>query len=48
MRMLYLILTIVLMVVEQNFDTTSMDVVAARGRKVLLIWDKSHIRVVGG
>jgi putative spermidine/putrescine transport system ATP-binding protein len=37
-----------LMVVEQNFDTTSMDVVTARGRKVLLIWDKSHIRVVGG
>ena len=37
-----------LMVVEQNFDTTSMDVVAARGRKVLLMWDKSHVRVVGG
>jgi putative spermidine/putrescine transport system ATP-binding protein len=37
-----------LVVVEQNLDTTSMDVVAARGRKVRLMWNKSHIRLIGG
>jgi putative spermidine/putrescine transport system ATP-binding protein len=36
-----------LMVVEQNLETTSMDVVTARGRKVNLMWDKSHVRVIG-
>lgn len=33
-----------LSVVEQNLHTTSMDVLATRGRKVLLTWDKSHMR----
>jgi putative spermidine/putrescine transport system ATP-binding protein len=37
-----------LMVVEQNFDTTSMDVLAARGRQVRLVFNKAHIRVIGG
>jgi len=37
-----------LMVVEQNMETTSMDVVEARGRKVNLMWDKSHARFIGG
>jgi putative spermidine/putrescine transport system ATP-binding protein len=37
-----------LVVVEQNLDTTSMDVIAARGRKVRLMWNKAHVRVIGG
>jgi putative spermidine/putrescine transport system ATP-binding protein len=37
-----------LVVVKQNLETTSMDVVAARGRKVRLAWNKSHVRVIGG
>jgi len=37
-----------LVVVEQNLDTTSMDVMAARGRQVRLTWNKSHVRLIGG
>jgi putative spermidine/putrescine transport system ATP-binding protein len=33
-----------LTVVEQNRDTTSMDVLAARGKRVLLVWDPAHNR----
>ena len=35
-----------LMVVEQNRDTTSMDVTQARGQLVRLLWNKSHNRVI--
>jgi putative spermidine/putrescine transport system ATP-binding protein len=35
-----------LVVVEQNLHTTSMDVLAARGRPVRLFWQRDHIRVV--
>ena len=31
-----------LTVVEQNRDTTSMDVLSARGRRVRLVWDPAH------
>ncbi|MGH2621393.1 MAG: ABC transporter ATP-binding protein [Anaerolineales bacterium] len=31
-----------LTVVEQNRDTTSMDVLSARGRQVRLVWDPAH------
>jgi putative spermidine/putrescine transport system ATP-binding protein len=31
-----------LTVVEQNRDTTSMDVLSARGRRVRLVWDSDH------
>jgi putative spermidine/putrescine transport system ATP-binding protein len=37
-----------LVVVEQNLNTTSMDVLSARGRAVRLIWSTDHIRVVAG
>jgi len=37
-----------LVVVQQNLDTTSMDVLSARGRKVRLLWQRSHIRRVSG
>jgi putative spermidine/putrescine transport system ATP-binding protein len=37
-----------LVVVQQNLDTTSMDVLSARGRKVRLLWQCSHIRPVSG
>ena len=37
-----------LVVVEQNLETTSMDVVAARGRKVRLTFARSHVRQIGG
>lgn len=37
-----------LTVIEQNRDTTSMDVLAARGRKVRLAWDRRHHRRVTG
>jgi putative spermidine/putrescine transport system ATP-binding protein len=37
-----------LTVVEQNRETTSMDVLVARGRPVRLEWDPSHNRRVGG
>lgn len=36
-----------LTVVQQNLDTTSMDVLAARGRRVQLVWLREHNRVVG-
>ncbi|MBI5293526.1 MAG: ABC transporter ATP-binding protein [Chloroflexi bacterium] len=36
-----------LTVVEQNLRTTSMDVLAARGRAVRLVWQKAHVRPVG-
>jgi putative spermidine/putrescine transport system ATP-binding protein len=35
-----------LTVVEQNLHTTSMDVLGARGRRVRLMWNKEHQRVV--
>jgi hypothetical protein len=35
-----------LVVVEQNLRTTSMDVLKARGRPVLLLWQRDHIRRV--
>jgi putative spermidine/putrescine transport system ATP-binding protein len=31
-------------VVQQNLQTTSMDVLAARGRRVKAIWNKTHMR----
>jgi putative spermidine/putrescine transport system ATP-binding protein len=31
-----------LTVVEQNLRTTSMDVLAARGRRVRLVWERAH------
>jgi len=37
-----------LVVVEQNLNTTSMDVMKVRGQKVRLLWKKEHIRHVGG
>ncbi len=35
-----------LTVTQQNVDTTSMDVLAARGRRVRLVWHKDHNRLV--
>jgi putative spermidine/putrescine transport system ATP-binding protein len=35
-----------LTVVQQNLDTTSMDVLAARGRRVQLVWQREFNRVV--
>ncbi len=35
-----------LTVVEQNLRTTSMDVLAARGRSVRLVWQKAHVRPI--
>jgi putative spermidine/putrescine transport system ATP-binding protein len=35
-----------LTVVEQNLRTTSMDVLAARGRRVRLVWERVHNRVL--
>jgi putative spermidine/putrescine transport system ATP-binding protein len=37
-----------LVVVEQNLKTTSMDVMSVRGQKVRLLWQKEHVRYVGG
>ena len=37
-----------LVVVVQNLDTTSMDVLSAKGQKVRLHWHKDHISRVGG
>jgi putative spermidine/putrescine transport system ATP-binding protein len=37
-----------LVVVEQNLNTTSMDVMKAKGQKVRLIWKKEHVRHVEG
>jgi putative spermidine/putrescine transport system ATP-binding protein len=31
-------------VVQQNLQTTSMDVLAARGRRAKAIWNKTHMR----
>lgn len=36
-----------LTVVQQNLDTTSMDVLSARGKRVRLLWERSHNRVLG-
>jgi putative spermidine/putrescine transport system ATP-binding protein len=36
-----------LVVVQQNLSTSSMDVLAARGRRVRLDWDRRHNRPVG-
>jgi putative spermidine/putrescine transport system ATP-binding protein len=35
-----------LVVVQQNLHTTSMDVLAARGRAVQLVWEREHNRLV--
>jgi putative spermidine/putrescine transport system ATP-binding protein len=37
-----------LVVVVQNLKTTSMDVMSARGQRVRLLWQKEHVRYVGG
>jgi putative spermidine/putrescine transport system ATP-binding protein len=37
-----------LTVVQQNLQTTSMDVHSARGRQVRLVWDRSHNRRLAG
>lgn len=37
-----------LAVIQQNLETTSMDVLAARGNRVKLIWDKTHSRPLVG
>jgi len=37
-----------LVVVEQNLETTSMDVTRLRGQAVRLIWKKEHVRLIGG
>ncbi len=37
-----------LVVVQQNLNTTSMDVLAARGRPVQLVWEREHNRVIKG
>jgi len=37
-----------IVVVEQNLNTTSMDVMSAKGQKVHLSWNKDHISRVGG
>jgi putative spermidine/putrescine transport system ATP-binding protein len=37
---------LVLTVVEQNLRTTSMDVLAAKGRRVRLVWERAHNRPV--
>jgi putative spermidine/putrescine transport system ATP-binding protein len=37
-----------LVVIVQNLETTSMDVLSAKGQKVRLSWQKDHISRVGG
>jgi putative spermidine/putrescine transport system ATP-binding protein len=37
-----------LVVIEQNLKTTSMDVFKIKGQRVRLLWDREHIRPVGG
>lgn len=37
-----------IVVVEQNLKTTSMDVLAAKGQKVRLLWHRDHINRVAG
>ncbi len=36
-----------LTVVAQNLETTSMEALAARGRRVALVWERRHNRVLG-
>ncbi|HLA97979.1 MAG TPA: ABC transporter ATP-binding protein [Anaerolineales bacterium] len=36
-----------LTVVHQNLETTSMDVLAARGKRVRLMWNRLHVRPIG-
>jgi putative spermidine/putrescine transport system ATP-binding protein len=36
-----------LTVVAQNLETTSMEALAARGRRVALVWERKHNRVLG-
>jgi len=35
-----------LMVVQQNLETTSMDVLSARGQRVWLMWEKGHVHEI--
>jgi putative spermidine/putrescine transport system ATP-binding protein len=35
-----------IVVIEQNIESTSVDVVGSRGRKVMLIWQKAHNRLI--
>ena len=37
-----------LVVVEQNLNTTSMDVTRIKNQKARLLWKKEHISYVGG
>jgi len=37
-----------LVVVEQNLNTTSMDVMKVKNQKIRLSWKKEHVRYVGG
>ncbi len=37
-----------LVVVEQNLKTTSMDVFKIKGQRVCLLWDREHVRMIGG
>jgi putative spermidine/putrescine transport system ATP-binding protein len=37
-----------LVVVEQNLKTTSMDVFKIKCQRVRLLWDREHVRVIGG
>lgn len=36
-----------LMVIQQNLETTSMDVFSARGQRVWLVWEKAHVHEIG-
>jgi hypothetical protein len=36
-----------LTVVQQNLETTSMDVLAAKGRRVKLLWRRDFNRAIG-
>lgn len=35
-----------LMVIQQNLETTSMDVLSARGQRVWLVWEKAHVHAI--
>lgn len=35
-----------LMVVQQNLETTSMDVLSTRGQRVWLVWEKAHVHEI--
>ncbi|HLF88114.1 MAG TPA: ABC transporter ATP-binding protein [Anaerolineales bacterium] len=35
-----------LMVIQQNLETTSMDVLSARGQRVWLVWEKAHVHEI--